>query len=102
MTFVFVAVAACVIGAVAALAARRWSPGQDPEPDRAPAVVPDGPLTAEALRSVELGVAVRGYRMDEVDALIARMESTLNAREQEVAAAVLQRPGVPAGPGSEA
>ncbi len=86
MTFLFIAVAAAVIGAAGVLATRGWRPANPPEPDRAPALLPDGPLTAESLRQVRLGVGLRGYRMDEVDALIARMESTLSgAATQEPA-----------------
>jgi DivIVA domain-containing protein len=46
--------------------------------DRPDARVPaDGPLTAHDLRTVRFGTALRGYRMSEVDALLARLAAEL-------------------------
>jgi DivIVA domain-containing protein len=43
------------------------------------ALVPiDGPMTGPALRSVRFSVGFRGYRMDEVDALLARLAEQLD------------------------
>ena len=51
-------------------------PAYDDRPDaRVPA---DRPLTADDLRRVRFSLAFRGYRMSEVDALLARL-----AREQD-------------------
>ncbi len=50
--------------------------------DRPDVALPTGrPLTAEDLRTLRLNTGVRGYRMDEVDALLARLEAELIERE---------------------
>ena len=47
--------------------------------DRPDSLVPaDGPLDGSALRSVRFSVGLRGYRMDEVDALLARLAEQLD------------------------
>ena len=47
--------------------------------DRPDTLVPAGvPLTGSALRSVRFSVGLRGYRMDEVDALLARLADQLD------------------------
>lgn len=71
MTFMFVVVAIAVIAAVAVLINGRWSPSMgvsatgDYRPD-----LPDSP---------QFDLAVRGYRMDEVDAKIADLEQTIES-----------------------
>jgi DivIVA domain-containing protein len=51
--------------------------------DRPDATVPTGrPLTADDLSEIRFSTATRGYRMDEVDAFIARLQADLLAREQ--------------------
>jgi DivIVA domain-containing protein len=50
--------------------------------DRPDRTVPVGrPLAADDLRDVTFSTAVRGYRMDEVDALLERIRADLLARE---------------------
>lgn len=50
--------------------------------DRPDVALPTGrPLTAEDLRTLRLNTGVRGYRMDEVDALLARLEAEMIERE---------------------
>lgn len=61
------------LGGVAAVAAGFGGQMAPAEDDRRPTHLPDGPLDARSLRAVRLNVAVRGYRMDEVDALISRL-----------------------------
>lgn len=71
MTFMFVVLAIAVIAAVAVLVTGRWSPSMgvsatgDYRPD-----LPDRP---------QFDLAVRGYRMDEVDAKIADLEQTIES-----------------------
>jgi TolA-binding protein len=71
MTFLFVVLAIAVIAAVAVLITGRWSPSMgvsatgDYRPD-----LPDSP---------KFDLAVRGYRMDEVDAKIADLEQTIES-----------------------
>jgi DivIVA domain-containing protein len=40
----------------------------------------DGPLTAQDLRRVRFGTALRGYRMSEVDALLDRLAAEMDPR----------------------
>ncbi len=50
--------------------------------DRPDRTIPMGrPLRADDLYDVRFATAVRGYRMDEVDALLARLRADLLARE---------------------
>jgi DivIVA domain-containing protein len=70
-----------VMGGVAALAAGRGAPMSEAYDDRPDALVPrEGPLRAEDVRTVRFSLALRGYRMSEVDALLDRV-----ARELELA-----------------
>lgn len=61
------------LGGVAAVAAGIGGVMASADDDRRPLDLPEGPITAAELREVRLNVAVRGYRMDEVDALLARL-----------------------------
>nr|WP_246299449.1 DivIVA domain-containing protein [Nocardioides panaciterrulae] len=67
-----------VLGGVAVVAAGRGTPMAEVYDDRPDATVPaGGPLRAEDLRRVRFSVALRGYRMSEVDALLDRLASQL-------------------------
>ena len=70
--------------------------------DRPDTSLPTGrPLTADDLRSLRLNTGVRGYRMDEVDALIARLEAEMIERESDQVT-VVERADEPAkGPAVE-
>jgi DivIVA domain-containing protein len=79
MMWFFAILIVLAMGAVALVAAGRGAPMRPAAPDRAPSGLPvDGPVTAEQLRRVRFPLAFRGYRMDEVDALLDRL-----ARERE-------------------
>jgi DivIVA domain-containing protein len=67
-----------VIGATVVVAAGRGGEMRPVYDDRPDLLVPDAPLTGDVLRSVRFSVAVRGYRMDEVDALLARLADQLD------------------------
>ncbi|GAB3265319.1 hypothetical protein GCM10027425_30720 [Alteromonas gracilis] len=68
-----------VIGAAAVAAAGHGEGLSDAPPDRPDVALPDdGPLHGEDLREVRFSTAVRGYRMDEVDALLARLAEQLD------------------------
>jgi DivIVA domain-containing protein len=47
--------------------------------------LPDGSLTADDVRSVRFGVAVRGYRMSDVDVALARLADELERRDRRLA-----------------
>jgi DivIVA domain-containing protein len=81
MSWVFALVVVAVLGATAVVAAGRGGSMVEVHDDRPDALVPaDRPLTAEDLRVVRFGTAVRGYRMDEVDALLERLAAELEDR----------------------
>lgn len=59
----------------------------DVAPDRADLDLPaDGPVRADDLEHVRFGMALRGYRMDEVDALLDRLAAELRERDARLAA----------------
>lgn len=74
MIWVFAIVVVVVLGGVAVVAAGRGEPMAPAYDDRPDVLVPaDRTLTAADLRRVRFSVALRGYRMSEVDALLARL-----------------------------
>ena len=55
--------------------------------DRSPVELPDDrPVTADDVRALQISVALRGYRMTEVDWLIDQFARTLEERDAEIAA----------------
>ncbi|GAA0975909.1 hypothetical protein ENKNEFLB_03652 [Nocardioides aquaticus] len=74
MTWLLAVLAVLLLGGVAVVAAGRGGPlapaGDD---DPAPDVPASGPLTADDLRRVRFPLALRGYRMADVDALLDRL-----------------------------
>lgn len=83
MTWALTVVLVLLVGAVAVLVAERGggrlAPAYDDRPDVS---LPDGPLTGDDLRGLRLNTAVRGYRADEVDALLERLAAELDARRE--------------------
>lgn len=72
-----------LIGAVGVVATGRWGQLADTHDDRPDVTVPSGRrLAAEDLRDVRLSTGLRGYRMDEVDALLDRLQSELPSRAE--------------------
>lgn len=69
MTFAFVVLAIAVIAAVAVLVTGRWSPSMG--------VSATGDYRPDLPNSPQFDLAVRGYRMDEVDDKIAELEQTI-------------------------
>jgi DivIVA domain-containing protein len=73
MTWLFAALVVVVMGGIAVVASGRvgsMPPAYDDRPD---VVLPEGALGPEDLRRVRFPLAVRGYRMAEVDALLDRL-----------------------------
>lgn len=87
-----------LIGAVAVVAAGWGDTLAEVYDDRPDARVPAGPLGAADLRRVRFSTGFRGYRADEVDALLDRLAEQL-AEEQDQqgrdASARTDPPGVP-------
>lgn len=81
MTWLFAALVVLAMGGVAMVAAGRGGsmpPAHDDRPDLA--VPADRLLSAADLRSVRFPLALRGYRMSEVDELLARLADELEER----------------------
>jgi DivIVA domain-containing protein len=56
------------------------------EQDRSPVELPDDrPVTGADVRGLRISVALRGYRMTEVDWLLDQFAQTLDERDQEIA-----------------
>jgi DivIVA domain-containing protein len=54
--------------------------------DRSPLELPDDrPVTGDDIRDLRLSVAVRGYRMSEVDWLVDQLAEALDERDAEIA-----------------
>ena len=76
-----------VIAAIAVVATGRGG-GLDPaEPDRSPTggLPAEAPVTREAVDGLRFSLAFRGYRMDEVDAVLDRLAAELEARDRRIA-----------------
>ncbi|MGH3367386.1 MAG: DivIVA domain-containing protein [Nocardioidaceae bacterium] len=68
-----------VVGVLVILMVGRGEAMQRVYDDRPDALVPrDAPISGSDLRSVRFSVGLRGYRMDEVDALLARLSEQLD------------------------
>ncbi|RYB95087.1 DivIVA domain-containing protein [Nocardioides oleivorans] len=84
MTWLFAILIVLAMGGVALVASGRggsMAPAYDDRPD---VVLPtDRPVGAEDLRRVRFSLAVRGYRMSEVDALLARLATELEDARAE-------------------
>lgn len=79
MTWVLWVLAAAVIGGCAVVAVGRGGEMAEVYDDRRDVLVPsDRPLTSADLRTVRFTTAFRGYRMAEVDALLARLATELD------------------------
>jgi DivIVA domain-containing protein len=71
-----------VVGAVTVVAVGSGASLSEVYEDRPDRTIPVGrPLRSDDLQEVTFTTAVRGYRMDEVDALLARIRADLLARE---------------------
>lgn len=78
MMWVFAILIVLAMVGVALLAAGYGEPMAPVYDDRPDSLVPaDGPIDARGLRKVRFSLALRGYRMAEVDALLARLASQM-------------------------
>lgn len=83
MMWFFAVLVVLAMGAVALVADGRGAPMAEAYDDRADATVPaDGPVSAEDLRRVRFPLAFRGYRMQEVDALLDRLATEREGAER--------------------
>jgi DivIVA domain-containing protein len=85
VTWLFAVVVVALMGVVAVVATGRGGSMAEARPDRPDVLLAgtDRPLTAHDLREVRFSTALRGYRMEEVDALLDRLVAELEtARER--------------------
>lgn len=81
MMWVFAVLIVLAMGGVAMLAAGHGEPMTPTYDDRPDALVPSHrPVGAGDLRKVRFSLALRGYRMAEVDALLSRLASEMEGR----------------------
>ena len=86
MEWFVAAVAVVALGVAAVVAAGGMGQmDRDPVRDTYVASLPDRPLNASDLRGVRLGVGLRGYAMDQVDALLDRLAIEVEARDARIA-----------------
>lgn len=79
MMWFFAILVVLVLGGIAMVAAGWGRPLAQVDDDRPDTGLPDdGPLGAADLRRARFPLAVRGYRMAEVDALLARLADQLD------------------------
>jgi DivIVA domain-containing protein len=87
VTLVLVLVAICVVAGVAAVAAGRVRGGlEDPPPARPYRPLPPPPLVPSDVDALQFSLALRGYRMGEVDEALAQLRDALADRDMELAA----------------
>lgn len=85
-----------VVFGVTALATRESSAMAPAPGDRADVVLPEG-AGADDVRAVRFGLALRGYRMRDVDDVLERLAAELAARDARIAVLEGREPAVPAG-----
>ena len=84
MTWFFAVLVVLLMGACAVVAAGLGGSMSETYDDRPDArVQAEGPLTAEDIRRVRFTTAFRGYRMSEVDTLLARLADELEVAREE-------------------
>ncbi|MGQ0630110.1 MAG: DivIVA domain-containing protein [Sporichthyaceae bacterium] len=74
-----------VVFGISAVAAGQGGTLADAGSDQRRLVLPPGPMTAADLAAVRFPVAVRGYRMDQVDALLERLAYDIAYRDAHIA-----------------
>lgn len=78
MMWLFAVLIVLAMGGVALIASGRGRPMSEEYGDRPDSLVPAaGPVRAEDLRRIRFSLAVRGYRMSEVDGLLDRLARQL-------------------------
>jgi DivIVA domain-containing protein len=83
-----------VLGAVALVAAGRGDRLADAEPDGpAAAALPAGEVRGADVVALRFPLAFRGYRMDQVDAVLDRLSVELAERDARIAELERERPG---------
>ena len=84
MYVLFVAVAVLVVFTVAVVATGRGDGLEPAVVDRPAPELPAGRVLPRDVRDVRFALGLRGYRMDQVDAVLERLADELAARDGEV------------------
>jgi DivIVA domain-containing protein len=93
MMWFFAILVVLALGGVAVVASGRGQPLGPAYDDSPDSLVPsDGPVTADDLRRIRFPLAVRGYRMAEVDALLERLAEEREEAERRAAEEALPLP----------
>jgi DivIVA domain-containing protein len=79
-----VVVVAAIIFVVGALAVGRLDRMAPMPRDSVPDGLPAGPLAADDMSGIRFDLAFRGYRMDQVDLVLARLAAELAHRDAEI------------------
>lgn len=88
-TLVLLLLALAITALTALAAVGRWDRRLDGEDDHESVIdlrAQSAPITAQTLEQVRFTVVARGYRMAEVDALLARMQAQMAAAESAAVA----------------
>jgi DivIVA domain-containing protein len=80
-----IVIVAAVVFAVAALAVGRFDRLRPAPPDSASVGLPEGAVSAGDITRTRFAMALRGYRMSEVDAVLLRLAEELAWRDDELA-----------------
>ena len=87
MTLFLLVLVLVVVGLVAAVAAGRIGGGLGPATSTRPYVgLPEGPVAAADVDAVRFSLGLRGYRMDEVDAVLEKLREEIRERDEELTA----------------
>ena len=84
MVVVFLVVVVVALFGAAVVATRDGDVLVDVAPDDAEVELPVGPVQPEDVAEVRFGMALRGYRMAEVDRVLARLAAELAARDSRI------------------
>jgi DivIVA domain-containing protein len=103
LSFVAFVVGVLVVGGLLFLGASMLLGRGETQPpaelDRSPVELPDDrPVTADDVRALRISAAFRGYRMSEVDWLLAQFALVLEERDAEIAALTERVPPAPSVP----
>ncbi|WP_432543609.1 DivIVA domain-containing protein [Kineococcus sp. SYSU DK002] len=87
MTLVLLVLVLLTVGAVVAVVTGRVSGALGPATSTRPfRGLPEGPVVAADVDAVRFSLGLRGYRMDEVDAVLDRLREEIRERDEELAA----------------
>lgn len=86
MSLLLLLVALAVIGGIAVVAAGRWGSMAEIDPDRSlRGVLPADAVDREGVEGLRFTLALRGYRMDEVDDVIDQLVAEIDRRGERIA-----------------